>query len=124
MKLFKKFKEIRGDASSRKFYRNKKNNSIIVYAKEDKKKNLLIYDAINKILLKNNISAPKLLDQNYNNNYIEIQDLGNKTIYQILKKKKFNNFLIMKKVINILNKLQLIKVRRIKNFKDKYYENK
>ena len=124
MKLFKKFKEIRGDASSRKFYRNKKNNSIIVYAKEDKKKNLLIYDAINKILLKNNISAPKLLDQNYNNNYIEIQDLGNKTIYQILKKKKFNNFLIMKKVINILNKLQLIKVRRIKNFKDKYYEIK
>ncbi len=124
MKLFKKFKEIRGDASSRKFYRNKKNNSIIVYAKENKKKNLLIYDAINKILLKNNISAPKLLDQNYNNNYIEIQDLGNKTIYQILKKKKFNNFLIMKKVINILNKLQLIKVRRIKNFKDKYYEIK
>ena len=124
MKLLKKFKEIRGDASSRKFYRNKKNNSIIVYAKKDKNKNLLIYDAINKILLKNDISAPKLLNQNYNNNFIEIQDLGDKTIYQILKKKKFNNFLIMKKVINILNKLQLIKVRRIKNFKDKYYEIK
>ena len=88
MKLLKKFKEIRGDASSRKFYRNKKNNSIIVYAKKDKNKNLLIYDAINKILLKNDISAPKLLNQNYNNNFIEIQDLGDKTIYQILKKKK------------------------------------
>ena len=87
MKLLKKFKEIRGDASSRKFYRNKKNNSIIVYAKKDKNKNLLIYDAINKILLKNDISAPKLLNQNYNNNFIEIQDLGDKTIYQILKKK-------------------------------------
>ena len=124
MKFLEKFKEIKGDASFRKFYRNTKNNSIIVYAKKEKHKNLLIYDAINKILIKNNILAPRLLNQNYKKNYIEIQDFGNETIYQILKKKKFDNFLIMKKIINILNKIQLIKDKRIKNFQKKNYKIK
>ena len=78
MKLSKDFKEIKGDASFRKFYRNTKKNSIIVFANKEKPKNLLIYDSINKILIKNNIIAPKLLSQNYENNYIEIQDLGKK----------------------------------------------
>ena len=120
MKFLNKFKEIKGDASLRKFYRNKKNNSIVVYAKNDKKKNLLTYDAINKILIKNKILAPKLISQNYKKNYIEIQDLGNENIYQILKKKKINNYLIMKKVINILSDIQLIKDKKIKNFKNRY----
>ena len=124
MKFLEKFTEIKGDASFRKFYRNTKNNSIIVYAKKEKYKNLLIYDAINKILIKNNILAPRLLNQNYKKNYIEIQDFGNETIYQILKKKKFDNFLIMKKIINILNKIQLIKDKRIKNFQKKNYRIK
>ena len=70
---FRQLKEIKGDASFRKFYRNKKNRSIVVYAVKDKVKNLLIYDAINKILLKNKILAPKLLGQNYKNNYIEVE---------------------------------------------------
>ena len=54
-------------------------------AKKERIKILLIYDAINKILIKNKILAPKLLNQNYNKNYIEIQDLGNQTIYNYLK---------------------------------------
>ena len=41
---FKELKEIKGDASFRKFYRNKNNRSIVVYAKKEKVKNLLIYD--------------------------------------------------------------------------------
>ena len=88
MKFSKEYKEISGDASYRKFYRNKKKNSILVYAKQEKKQNLLVYDAINKILIKNKILSPRLLKQNYNDNFIEIQDLGKETIYQILKKKK------------------------------------
>ena len=88
MKFSKDFKKIKGDASIRKFYRNTKKNSIIVFANIEKIKNLLIYDSINKILIKNNIIAPKLLSQNYRNNYIEIQDLGNKTIYQTFIKNK------------------------------------
>ena len=122
MKLSKDFKEIKGDASFRKFYRNKKKNSIVVFANKEKPKNLLIYDSINKILIKNNLIAPKLLSQNYENNYIEIQDLGNKTIYQIFLKNKKNQYSIFKKIINVLNKIQLIKDKKIKNFKNAFYK--
>ena len=122
MKLSKEFKEIKGDASFRKFYRNTKKNSIIVFANKEKSKNLLIYDSINKILIKNNLIAPKLLSQNYENNYIEIQDLGNKTIYQIFLKNKKNQYFIFKKIINVLNKIQLIKDKKIKNFKNIFYK--
>ena len=121
MKFLKKLKEIRGDASFRRFYINKKNNSIIVVANKKKNKNLLIYDAINKILIKNKILAPKLLKQNYSKNYIEIQYFGTKTIYQLLKQKKINRYLILKKVVKILNKLQIIKSKKIKNFKNQLY---
>ena len=93
-------------------------------AKKERNKNLLIYDAINKILIKNKILAPKLLNQNYNKNYIEIQDLGNQTIYQLFKSKKKNNYLILKEVIKVLNKIQLIKNKKIKTFKKKYYKIK
>ena len=97
MKFSKDFKEITGDASFRKFYRNTKKNSIIVFANKEKTKNLLIYDSINKILIKNNIIAPQLLSQNYKKNYIEIQDLGKKQFikyFQIIKK---NNIQYLKK---------------------------
>jgi len=121
MKLSKDFKEIKGDASLRKFYRNTKKNSIIVFANKEKAKNLLIYDSINKILIKNNIIAPKLLSQNYKKNYIEIQNLGNQTIYQIFLKNKKNHYLIFKKIINVLNKIQLVKDKKIKNFRNTFY---
>ena len=88
--------QLSGDASFRKFYRkiNKGKTSIIVFSKKEKKNNLLIYDAINKILIKNNISAPNLIRQEYNKNFIEIEDFGNLTIYNKLKKKKIkkNNY--------------------------------
>ena len=124
MKFSKDFKKIKGDASIRKFYRNTKKNSIIVFANIEKIKNLLIYDSINKILIKNNIIAPKLLSQNYRNNYIEIKDLGNKTIYQTLVKNKKDHYLILKKAINVLNKIQKIKDKKVKNFNNKFYKIK
>ena len=81
--------KIKGDASFREFYRkkNKDFNSIVVYSKREKVKNLLIYDAINKILKKNGILAPNLYQENYKKNFIEIQDFGNETLFKILKKK-------------------------------------
>ena len=121
MKFSKDFREIKGDASFRKFYRSTKRNSIVVFANREKIKNLLTYDSINKILIKNNIIAPKLLSQNYKKNYIEIQDLGNQTMYQIFLKSKKNQYLLFKKVINVLNKIQLIKDKKIKNFRNKFY---
>jgi len=121
MKFSKDFKEIKGDASFRKFYRNTKKNSIIVFANKEKTKNLLIYDSINKILIKNNIIAPQLLSQNYKKNYIEIQDLGKKTIFQIFSNYKKKQYPIFKKAINVLNKIQLVKDKKIKNFKNEFY---
>ena len=115
---------IKGDASFRKFYRkkNKKKSSIIVYSQREKIKNLLNYDSINKLLLNNKISAPRLLSENFNQNYIEIEDLGTKTLFDILKKKKTNKFKIYKKILIILIKLQNIKVKKIKNFKKNFYK--
>jgi len=124
MKFSKDYKKIKGDASFRKFFKNKKKKSILVFANKEKNKNLLIYDAINKILIKNGVIAPKLLRQNYQKNYIEIQDLGDKTIYQIFVADSKNHYLIFKKVIKILNKIQLIKNKKIKNFKNKFYKIK
>ena len=117
-------KEIKGDASFRKFFRKKKDkrNSIIVFAKKDKTKNLLIYDAINKILIKNKILAPSLYKENYNNDYIEIQDFGNDTIFKLLKNQKKNKFIYFSKIIKTLNQIQSIKHRNIKNFKNKNYK--
>ena len=119
----KNLKKIKGDASPRKFYRKKynSNKSIIVYAKEDKKKNLLVYDAINKILNKNDILAPALYSEKYNLGYLEIQDFGNDTVFKILKKKKNNKFSYFKKVVDILIKIQSIKNRKVKNFQNKDY---
>ena len=117
MKSLAKLKKIKGDASFREFYRNKENKSIVVISKKEKLKNLLIYDAVNKILIKNKILAPNLLSENYINNYIEINDLGNQTLFQVLKNKKNNKYVIFKKIIKILNKIQLIKDKKVKNFK-------
>ena len=90
MNFESKLVPIKGDASFRKFYRKKikKSSSIIVYAEKEKIKNLLNYDSINKLLSKKNINAPKLLSENFNKNFIEINDLGTRTIFDILKKKK------------------------------------
>ena len=118
---FKELKEIKGDASFRKFYRNKKNHSIVVYAIKDKVKNLLIYDAINKILLKNKILAPKLLGQNYKNNYIEVEDFGDDVLNKLLKLKKTDKILTFKKILKILIKLQSIKDKHIINFENQKY---
>ena len=119
----KYLKKIKGDASFRKFFRNKNKNftSIIVFSKKEKLKNLLIYDAINKVLNKNNILAPKLYKENYNKNYLEIQDFGDETIYKILSKKNGNKFFYFKKIIKTLNQIQAIKNRNIKNFKKKNF---
>ena len=106
---FKELKEIKGDASFRKFFRNKNNRSIVVYAKKEKVKNLLIYDAVNKILNKNKILAPKLINQNYKNNYIEVEDFGDNTLYKLLRHNKTNKEFFFIKILKTLSRLQLIK---------------
>ena len=119
-----KLKKIKGDASFRYFYRKKNNkkNSIIVYATKEKEKNLLIYDAINRLLINNKILAPKLYKENYKKNYIEIEDFGNDTVFKLLKKKISNKIYLYKKSINLLCRIQKIKQKEIKNFKGNNYK--
>ncbi len=114
MNISNKIIFLSGDASFRKFYRTKK--SILVYSPREKKNNLLIYDAINKVLIKNKIKAPKLIKQKYIKNYIEIEDLGKNSIYKKLKKKSSNKMKYYKKIILLLCKLQKIKTKKIKTF--------
>ena len=115
--------KIKGDASFRSFFRKKvsRQSSIIVYAKKEKFKNLLVYDAINKILNKNKILAPKLYTQRYNKNFIEIEDFGNETVFKTLKKKKKNKFSYFSQIIKLLIQIQSIKDRKVKNFKNQNY---
>jgi aminoglycoside/choline kinase family phosphotransferase len=117
-------KEIKGDASFRSFYRKKNNkkNSIIVYASKEKEKNLLIYDAINSLLIENKILAPKLYKENYKQNSIEIEDFGDDTIFKLLKKNGSNKINLYKKSIDLLSKIQKIKQKKIKNFNGKNYK--
>ena len=125
MRLVKStLKKIKGDASFRSFYRKKNNkkNSIIVYATRDKEKNLLIYDAINSLLIKNKILAPKLYKENYKKNFIEIEDFGDNTIFSLLKKRGSNKINLYKKSIDLLVKIQKIKEKKTKNFKGKNYK--
>ena len=114
-----RLKKISGDASFREFYRLKKGNktSIIVRANKEKFKNLITYAIINKILEKNKINVPKLISNHYQNNMIEISDLGEKSFYDLIKKKK-NKFYYYKDLINIILKLQKITIKK------KYYLGK
>tara|TARA_B100000886_G_scaffold328514_1_gene276986 strand:+ start:127 stop:1089 length:963 start_codon:yes stop_codon:yes gene_type:complete len=108
-----KLKKISGDASFREFYRLKKGNntSIIVQANKEKFKNLITYAMINKILEKNKINAPRLISNHYRHNIIEISDLGEKTFYDMVIKKK-NRFKYYKNLIKIIFKLQKIKTKK------------
>ena len=108
-----KLKKISGDASFREFYRLQKgkNTSIIIQAKKEKFKNLITYIAVNKILEKYKIYAPKLITNHYEHNIIEITDLGQKSFYDSIIKKK-NKFTDYKDLIKIIIKLQNIKLQR------------
>ena len=121
---FNKLKKLSGDASFRYFYRKKnfKQSSVIVYCKKQKKINLVIYDAINKLLIKKNLSAPKLIKSNYKKNYIEIEDFGDLSVFQSLRKKKLNQLFYYKKILLLLKKIQKIKTKKIKTFLDREYE--
>ncbi len=110
---FKNIMELSGDASHRKFYRDKKNNSIIVYANKEKRKNLLIYAAINELLNNNKILTPRLISEKYKKNYIIIEDLGDYTGLKKFKNYKIDNYI---KLFEILKKLKLVRKRTINTF--------
>ncbi len=115
-----KLKKLTGDASFRSFYRGKKN--VFVHCKKNKKSNLLEYDAVNKILNKKHILAPKLISQNYKNNYIEIEDFGDLTVFKKFQKKSINKKIYYKKILDLLIKIKNIKAKYQKTFLNTYYK--
>jgi len=115
----KKVTKLEGDASERNFYRSK--DSIIIFSKKNKKKNLLIYDSINRILNSNGINAPKLLKNNYKQNFIEVNDLGDTTLFKLLNNRK-NKKKIFMNVLDLLFKVQKIKKFYSKDFTGSKYK--
>ena len=113
-----KIKKISGDASFREFYKIEKNSksTILVKANKDKFRNLIVYAAVNNLLIKNKINAPQLIQEYFDNNMMEIENLGNYSFLEHVKK-KINKFYDYKKLIDIIIKLQKIKFK--KNFKFK-----
>jgi hypothetical protein len=99
----------------------KKKNSIIVFSKKNRYLNLAIYDAINSCLIKNGVKAPKLKKEFYNKNFIEIEDLGNETIYKILKKNR-NKIKIYYNIVKILRSIQKIRAKNLVTFKKNKYK--
>ena len=114
-----RIKKISSDASFREFYKIEKNlkSTILVRANKDKFRNLIIYAAVNKILIKNKINAPKLIQEYFSNNMMEIENLGNHSFLEHVKNKKdkFNDY---KKLIELIVKLQKIKFKKNIRFKN------
>jgi aminoglycoside/choline kinase family phosphotransferase len=85
-----KIKKISGDASFREFYKIEKNfkSTILVKANKNKYRNLIVYAAVNEILIKNKIKAPKLIKEYFAYNMMEIENLGNLSFLEYIKNKK------------------------------------
>ena len=113
-----RLKKISGDASFREFYRIQKNTqtSILVKANKDKFRNLIVYAAINQILNKNKIKAPKLINEYFKSSMMEIEDLGSVSFLEFIKQKK-NKFKYYINLIDLIFKLQRLKIKKRINFK-------
>ncbi len=114
-----KIKKISGDASFREFYKIEKKfgSTILVKANKDKFRNLIIYAAVNELLIKNKINAPKLIKEYFSNNMMEIENLGDHSFLEHVKNKK-NKFNDYKKLIKLIIKLQKIKFKKSIKFKN------
>jgi aminoglycoside/choline kinase family phosphotransferase len=114
-----KIKKISGDASFREFYKIEKKfgSTILVKANKNKFRNLIIYAAVNELLIKNKINAPKLIKEYFSNNMMEIESLGDHSFLEHVKNKK-NKFNDYKKLIKLIIKLQKIKFKKSINFKN------
>jgi aminoglycoside/choline kinase family phosphotransferase len=114
-----KITKISGDASFREFYKIEKNSrfTILVKANKDKYRNLIIYAAINELLIKNKIKAPKLVQEYFVKNMMEIEDLGSYSFLEHIKNKK-NKFNDYKKLIELIIKLQKINFKKYIKFRN------
>ena len=119
-----KLQKIKNDASFREFFRlhKGKKTSIIVTASKEKFKNLIAYTAVNKFLRGKGIHTPKLISKHFNEGIIEIEDFGNKTLLDNIKKSK-NKLSYYKKCTDVILKIQKIKpLKKIKISSNRFFK--
>ncbi len=122
-----KLKKIRNDASFREFFRlyKGKKTTIIVKAKKEKFKNLVVYSAVNNFLRDKGIYTPRLISKNFAEGFIEVEDFGNKTLIDYLKQSK-EKLKIYKQCVDVILKIQKVSLNNSKLNKEKikYNNNK
>jgi aminoglycoside/choline kinase family phosphotransferase len=120
-----KIKKISGDASFREFYKIEKNSrsTILVKANKDKFRNLIVYAAINELLIKNKIKAPRLIQEYFTNNMMEIENLGSFSFLEYIKNKK-NKLKDYKRLIELIINIQKISFKKNIKFKNNKIEIK
>jgi aminoglycoside/choline kinase family phosphotransferase len=108
-----RIRQIKGDASFRKYFRiyHNKNSYILAFAEKEKKSNILNYVLINKFLKKKAINAPDVINYNYQNGLALLEDFGDETYLHKIDKNK-NRFAIYKSLIKYLIKLQRVKLNQ------------
>ena len=108
-----RIKEIKGDASFRKYFRIYQKNKpyILASAQKEKNSNILNYVLINRFLNKQGINSPKVIDYNYKDGLALLEDFGDKTYLHLIKKAK-NKFNIYKLLIKYLIQLQRINFKK------------
>ena len=119
-----KLKKIKSDASFREFYRlyKGKKTSIIVTAKKNRFRNLLVYSAINRFLRKKGVYTPRLISKHFKEGIIEIEDFGDKTLLSHVKQSR-NKLNFYKKCVDVILKIQKIKPVKKIQFESKKYFN-
>ena len=118
-----KLKKIKSDASFREFYRlyKGKKTSIIVTAKKNRFRNLIVYSAINKFLKRKGVYTPRLISKHFKEGIIEIEDFGDKTLLSHVKQSR-NKLNLYKKCVDVILKIQKINpVKRIQFESKKYF---
>ena len=119
-----KLRKIKSDASFREFFRlyKGKKTSIIITAKKERFKNLIVYTSINKFLIKRGIFTPKLISSHFKEGIIEIEDLGKDKLLDHIRVSK-NKFFYYKKCVDLILKLQKITPPKKIKIESKKYLN-
>ena len=115
-----KIREIKGDASNRKYYRALGHNqSYIVMDSILEKRNFNNFIKYTEIFNDNYIKTPKIIHKDINNRVLIIEDLGDLLFFDIINKDNLKK-IYSNSIVNILN-IQKIKAKNVPQYKKERY---
>jgi len=115
-----KIREIKGDASNRKYYRAiGHNQSYIVMDSILEKRNFNNFIKYTEIFNDNYIKTPKIIHKDINNRVLIIEDLGDLLFFDIINKDNLKK-IYSNSIVNILN-IQKIKAKNVPQYKKERY---